>query len=683
MTQMGLIRIVLFLAGILFPSVLAAKTAEDGSAILRSPDGALMLRVEITDGRAYWSLDRLGQPVIARSRLGLVFTRGPSLAEQLRLLGTERARADETWTLPCGEKATIRDRNEELRLLLAGENGARMTLVFRLFDDGLGLRYEVDGRQGERRDIADELTEFAMTGDHESWWTPAYMPDRYEYPTSHTRLSAIQKANTPFTMRTAAGLHLAIHEAALVDYGAMALERIRPTVLKADITPWQNGPKVKTEGAFRTPWRTVQIADQAVGLINSDIILNLNEPNRLGDVSWIEPGKYVGIWWEMHIGKSTWGSGPRHGATTANAKRYIDFAAKYGFKGVLVEGWNIGWDGNWIANSDQFRFTTPYPDYDFDALAAYAKERGVRLIGHHETSGGIDNYEAQLEDAMRYMAEHEVRNIKTGYVKLNGQILRKSGEDAPQLEWQHGQYMVRHYQKVIETAAKYRIGINTHEPIKDTGLRRTFPNWLTREGARGMEYDAWSAGNAPDHTILLAFTRLLGGPMDFTPGIFDLMPYGKDSPHRVRTTLAKQLALYVTILSPLQMAADLPENYEANPGPFRFIRDVPADWSDSRALLGEIGDYLVMARKDRASEDWYLGAITDENGRVLEVPLSFLEPGRRYEAQIYRDGAGAHWESNPYPVEILSETVTADGSLRLALAPGGGTAIRFMAEKTP
>lgn len=646
---------------------------------LASPDAVLSLRFEVVDGQPQYALDRFEAPVLNASRLGLRFADAPSLADDLRVLGSRTRAVDTRWQQPWGEQEWVPSRFNELAVDLGREGGVLMTLVFRLYDQGFAFRYEVaaDAAHPERS-VASELSEFALTGDHSAWWTGAYLPNRYEYLYRQTPVSAIWKAVTPLTMRSADGLYLSLHEAALIDYPEMVVENTGNARLRADLIPWSDGSKAKTHGAFVTPWRTLLVTERATDLIAaSTMTLDLNAPNALGDVSWVEPGKYVGVWWAMHIRKSTWASGEKHGATTANVKRYIDFAARYGFKGVLVEGWNVGWDGDWIANSDLFSFTKPYPDYDFDELARYAKAKGVRIIGHHETSGGIANYERQLDAAMDTMAAHDVRAIKTGYVKQNGLIARTDENGALHHEWQHGQYMVRHYQKVIEAAAKRRIMIDTHEPIKDTGLRRAWPNWMTREGARGQEYNAWSEGNGPAHTLTLPFTRMLAGPMDYTPGIFDLGSEEAKRERNLSTTLAKELALYVLIYSPLQMAADLPENYEAKPGPFQFIRDVPADWAKTRALAGEIGQYLVIARQDRHSRDWYLGAGTNEQGRLLDVPLGFLESGVRYQARIYRDGDDAHYEGNPESIVIERREVASDDVLRLRLAPGGGAAIRF------
>ncbi|MBT8144819.1 MAG: glycoside hydrolase family 97 protein, partial [Gammaproteobacteria bacterium] len=424
--------------------------------------------------------------------------------------------------------------------------------------------------------------------------------------------------------------------------------------------------------------RTIQIADDAAGLINSSLILNLNEPNALGDVSWVQPGKYIGIWWAMHIRERTWASGPQHGATTAETREYIDFAAEHGFDGVLVEGWNLGWDGDWFFNGDVFSFTQSYPDFDLAAVTNYAHEKGVRLIGHHETSGNISNYERQMDAAYKLYESVGVTQIKSGYVADAGDIKWVDEQGVAHYEWHDGQFMVRHYLDAVRKAAEYGISLNPHEPIKDTGLRRTYPNWMTREGVRGQEFNAWGdPPNSPEHTAIIPYTRMLSGPADFTPGIFNLTFQGMDSQQRVQTTLAKQLALYVVLYSPLQMAADLPQNYLRYPDMFQFIKDVPADWEQSIALDGEVGDFLVMARQDRNSDDWYLGAVTDEQSRTVSAPLRFLDKDRDYKATIYRDGAEGHWESNPYDYVVEEQQVQANDVLVLDLAAGGGAAVRI------
>ncbi|MDX1428787.1 MAG: glycoside hydrolase family 97 catalytic domain-containing protein, partial [Rhodothermales bacterium] len=471
---------------------------------------------------------------------------------------------------------------------------------------------------------------------------------------------------------------ISIHEAALVDYASMTLARRAGNVLKADLVPWSDGVKVRASAPMVTPWRTVQVADNAGELLTSNLILNLNEPNRLEDTSWIKPGKYVGIWWEMHLGKSTWGSGSSHGATTENAMRYIDFAADYGFDGVLVEGWNIGWDGDWINGGDGFRFTQPYDDFDLEAVATYALQKGTRLIGHHETAGSISNYEAQMEDAFTLYSRLGVRAVKTGYVGFGRQIKRYDNDGSVQYETHHGQHMVNHYARVVETAARHRIMINAHEPIKPTGLQRTYPNLMTQEGARGQEYNSpEGGGNPPEHTVILPFTRLLAGPMDFTPGVFQLVPAEDEPENNVPTTLAKQLALYLVIYSPLHMAADLPHNYLEQPEAFEFVRTVPTNWHETKVLHAEVGDYLTVARKDWDSEDWYLGSVTDEEGRMLRANLSFLAPHVLYVATVYRDAADAHWQENPLGFARSEVVVDRSTTATLRLAPGGGVAIRF------
>ena len=663
-----------------------------GFLLAPAPDDALA-RVASPDGRLQFSLHRgrfdaltyrvtFGdETVIGDSALGLLFAEQPGFDRGLRVVDTARASHDETWEQPWGERRFVRDRHEELRVAIADEAGRRIDLRVRVFDDGLGFRYEVPAQDGLGAvNIVDELTEFALPAGSTAWWIPGRRYNRYEYLYRTTGLDAVEMAHTPFTLRTPRGTHLSIHEAALVDYAAFVLDQRRDNVFQANLTPWSDGIRVKTAAPFKTPWRTVQVAEAATGLLDSSLILNLNEPNKLGDVSWVEPGKYVGIWWAMHIRTRTWGSGMIHGATTAETKRYMDFAAKHGFDGVLVEGWNIGWDGDWFHNGDLFSFTEAYPDFDLAAIGEYGEELGVRLVGHHETSGNVSNYAAQMGDAFDLYEKHGVRQVKTGYVADAGDIKRVDENGLVHYEWHDGQFMAGEYLKSVTEAAKRRISINTHEPIKDTGLRRTYPNWISREGAKGQEFNAWGdPPNPPEHTAILPYTRMLSGPMDFTPGIFDLTFGGAEWRHRVQTTLAKQLALYVTLYSPIQMAADLPKNYEARPDVFRFIVDVPTDWEESRAVAGEVGDYVVFARRERGGDDWYLGAVTDDEERRVDVPLDFLEPGRSYTAMIYRDGAGAHWKTDPYAITIEERTADHDDVLSLWLAPGGGAAVRFAA----
>lgn len=646
-----------------------------------SPDGRTQVTVDITEGGLFYRVDRDGRALLLPSRLGFEFRGAPPLRDGLRISGNIPATHDETWTQPWGEVSRVRDHHNEAAIAVeeAAAPNRRFTLRVRAFDDGVGFRYEFPEQPGLGAfEMTDELTEFAFADNARAWFIPSDRPrkDRTEMLYASSPVSLLQFVQTPLTLETSDGrTAVVIHEANLVDYARMNLKggALEARTLRADLAAWADGIKVRGRTPFVTPWRTIQIADRAIDLAPSVLGLNLNPPNMLPATDWIKPMKYVGIWWGMHIGTMTWASGPKHGATTANAKKYIDFAAANGLGGVLIEGWNIGWDGDWIANRDAFSFTKAYPDYDLPAVAAYAHAKGVKLIVHNETSGGIANYERQIDSAYALYRSLGLDAIKSGYVT--------DTVGGGHSHW--SQFMVRHYRRVIETAAKYHIMLDVHEPVHDAGERRTYPNMMSREGARGQEYNAWSGdgGNPPEHETILFFTRLLAGPMDYTPGIFDILlkstgrARGPDQP-RVRTTLAKQLALYVVLYSPLQMAADLPENYAGQPA-FQFIRDVAVDWDTTRVLSGRIGDYVAVARRERGGQSWFVGAITDEEPRTLDIPLSFLAPGRRYVAEIYADGPGAHWLTNPLPVSITRRNVTSTERLRLVLAPGGGQAIRI------
>jgi alpha-glucosidase len=669
-----------FMLALWLPSALLL--AQDATAArVASPDGRIT--VELTtdhDGRARYSVARDGKPVIVSSQLGFLFTDVTKLDRNLRIVSQTVRSHDETWEQPWGERRYVRDHHNELRLGLVETSGEqrRFDVVVRVFDDGLGFRYDFPAQPAlPQLDIAEELTEFTLADDATAWWIPALEWNRKEYVYKRTPLAEVGFAQTPITLRRADGLHIAFHEAALLDYSAMNLVRVEDRRFRASLFPGTGGAKVSRAAPFATPWRVVLLADDAAGLATSDLVLNLNPPNALGDVSWVKPMKYLGIWWEMHLDTKSWGSGPKHGATTEEAIRYLDFAAEHGFGGVLVEGWNLGWDGDWFANGEEFSFTEAYPDFDIDKVTAHARDRGVTLIGHHETSGHAAHYEDQLAEALDLYERLGVAAIKTGYVADGGQAKVRDSDGAIRYAWHEGQAMANHHIRVVTEAAKRRISINPHEPIKDSGLRRTYPNWVTREGARGMEYNAWGRPpNPPGHEATLVFTRMLDGPFDFTPGLFSMRSRHGD---RVATTLAKQLALYVVLYSPLQMAIDLPEEYEARPEAFRFIKDVPADWQDSRVLNGEVGEYVTFARKDRNSDDWYLGAVTDDDARELRVALDFLDPGRSYTAQVYRDGPGAGWQADQTAIVIEQRAVTSADALVLALAPGGGQAIRFVA----
>ena len=647
-----------------------------------SPDGTLVVELATdNDGRPSYAVSRKGQPVIAPSRLGFLLLDAPKFERNIEIVQPRTRTFDETWEQPWGERRFIRNHYNELTVTLKekAKPFRRFDVVFRVFDDGVGFRYRFPKQPGlEQVKISEELTEFSLARDATAWWIPAGEWNREEYLYHRTPVQQVGDAQTPITFRFGDGTHLSIHEAALVDYSGMNLTRVEDRKLKADLTPGIGEGKVVRVAPFDTPWRTLLLSDDAAGLAMSSLTLNLNEPNALGDVSWVKPMKYVGVWWEMHLDLKSWASGPKHGATNENVRKHIDFAAKHGFGGVLVEGWNVGWDGDWFGNGEDFSFTRSYPDFDLEALSRYARSKGVVLIGHHETSGNAAHYEEQLGDAFDLYQRVGVPAVKTGYVADASQAKVTGADGQRHYAWHEGQDMARHHLKVVTEAAKRHIAVNPHEPIKDSGLRRTYPNWITREGARGMEFSAWGQpGNPPEHEANLVFTRLLAGPMDYTPGIFGMKTRSTDG---IATTWAKQLSLYVVIYSPLQMAADLLENYEKNPAPFQFIKDVPVDWDDTRVLNGEVGDYVTIARKERGGDNWYLGALTDEDGRTLSVPLSFLEQGRRYTAQIYRDGDQAHWKTAPQDIVIEERTVTRADTLALKLAPGGGQAIRFVAQ---
>ncbi|WP_279093222.1 glycoside hydrolase family 97 protein [Alistipes finegoldii] len=638
-----------------------------------SPDGTIRLAFAVDSaGRMTYSVTDGGVRLFEPSRLGFEAAE-TDLGGGFAVENVSRTSVDETWTQPWGENKENRSRYNEMAVRLRNGGGVRLTLRFRVFDDGLGFRYEYEACGADSLRVTDELTEFRFAADGDSWTIPASF-DTYELLYRKLPLSELADANTPATFKVG-GLYGSIHEAALYDFPEMTLRKTDGLAFKSDLAPLPDGTKAHVGNKFTTAWRTVQLAPDAVGLINSSLILNLNEPSKIGDTSWIRPMKYVGVWWGMHLGVETWAMDDRHGATTENAKRHIDFAAANNIQGVLFEGWNEGWE-NW-GGSQSFDFTKPYADFDIAEIVRYARERGIEIIGHHETGGNIPDYERQLERAVKWYADLGIHNLKTGYA---GGISGGNNH--------HGQYMVRHYQHVVETAAKYRMTVNAHEPIKDCGIRRTWPNMMSREGARGKEWDAWSAGNPPSHEVTLPFTRLLAGPMDFTPGTFDILYENtRNSPRRklwncgpevdmrVNTTLAKQIAEWVIIYSPVQMASDLIENYEGHPA-FRFFRDFDADCDWSRALAGEPGEFVAVVR--RAGENYFLGAATDEQPRTLSLPLDFLKPGTKYRATIYADGPDADWKTNPTSYTISEREVSAADTLEVAMAPGGGQAVSFM-----
>ncbi|WP_034919716.1 glycoside hydrolase family 97 protein [Gillisia sp. CAL575] len=676
---------------------------------IQSPSKDIQVEFSLsTEGEPIYKVNYKGKEVIKASKLGVSLKEDTSLTSGFSLVNKEETNIDETWDPVLGEQSTIRNRYNQVRFhLLQKETNKKFDIVFKVYDEGVAFRYEFPEEDTVRYFIvSEENTEFNLTGDHKTFWIPGDY-DSQEYVYSETKLSEIDnskldsnngialksiesnyRVQSPLMMKSNDGLYLNIFEAAVVNYPVMHLNvDIENFQLTSQLVPNALGDKAYLRTPSVSPWRTIMVSDDARDIVSSKMILNLNEPNKIDDTSWIKPMKYIGIWWEMHVGKSTWdfaGSqnaqnaaskelipSGKHGATTENTKRYIDFAAKHGFDGVLVEGWNVGWEdwfGNW--KEDVFDFTTPYPDFNIKEISEYAKSKGVKMIMHHETSGSVANYERHLDRAFDLMKKYDYPAVKSGYV----------GKIIPRGEYHDGQTMVNHFNFVAERAADYKIMVNSHESVRPTGYSRTYPNYIAAEAARGNEFNAWSSGNDPKHETILPFTRLLGGAMDYTPGIFEIKMniYDPSKTEQVHTTLAKQLALYVTMYSPLQMAADLPENYERYLDAFQFIKDVPADWQESIYLEAEPGDYLTVVRKDKNSEAWFLGAITDENSRKTEIKLDFLSPDKKYKAIIYQDGKDADWKANPKSYSIKEQTVTSKSKLKLSLAAGGGTAISIV-----
>jgi len=666
---------VLLSVALWFPSVALAGTVS-------SPDGRITATLETDgEGKPVWSVSRDGAMLVAPSTLGFNLQDEDPMRRNFAIVAEDEASADSTWEQPWGERRFVTDRHNEISATFRQQDelAREFTVRLRVFDNGVGFRYELPDR-GETR-IADELTEFNIAPEGEAWWIQSGDWNRYEQLYHNTPIDSVSVAHTPITFRLGDGTHLSLHEAALLDYSGMSLQRMEGQRFRSVLAPASRGAKVVRQGAFTTPWRTLRIAEDAAGLVENDLELNLNEPNVLGDVSWVEPGKYIGIWWGMISNRWTWAQGDRHGATTERTKQYIDFAADNGFRGVLVEGWDYGWDGTWFGNGRDFSFTRAYPDFDLQEVAEYARTRGVRLIGHHETGGNIANYEAQLEDAMALYGQLGIDWVKTGYVADAGSIISCNADIADPcegqvMEWHDGQRQVQHHLRVVQVAAANRVAVNPHEPVKDTGLRRTYPNWVSREGARGQEYNAWGAfNNGPDHEPTLVYTRVLSGPMDYTPGILSLKG---DNDVPLASTRAKQLGLYLAIYSPIQMAADFIESLEQYPRELEFIRAVPAEWAESRLIAGEVGDYAIFARKDRNSNDWYAGGINDATARDVVIDFSFLENGVTYRASVWKDAADATYLTDArHNIAYDSFDVRAGEEHSFHLAPGGGLAIRL------
>ncbi len=682
---------------------------------LTSPNGELQLNFAVTpQGEPVYELFYKGKPVVKTSKLGLELKDDPGLMNGFTLTDAQTSTFDETWTPVWGEESKIRNHYNELLVTLNQKAQDRNLLIrFRLFDDGLGFRYEFPlCKNLNYFVIKEEHTQFAMTGDHKAFWIPGDY-DTQEYDYTESRLSEIRglmkgaitpnSSQTPFSetgvqtslqLKTDEGLYINLHEAALVDYSCMHLNLDdKNFVFESWLTPDAQGNKGYLQAPCVSPWRTVIVSDDARDILASRITLNLNEPCAYEDISWIKPVKYVGVWWELIAGRNTWAytddllsvqlgktdykqtkPNGRHGANNENVKRYIDFAAANGLDQVLVEGWNEGWE-DWFGKSKDyvFDFVTPYPDFDVKMLNEYAHSKGVRLMMHHETSASVRNYERHMDKAYQFMADHGYNAVKSGYV----------GNIIPRGEHHYGQWMNNHYLYAVKKAAEYKIMVNGHEAVRPTGLCRTYPNLIGNEAARGTEYEAFG-GSKPFHTTLLPFTRLIGGPMDYTPGIFDTkLEFMGDLPHgQVQTTLCKQLALYVTLYSPLQMAADLVENYEKHMDAFQFIKDVAVDWDESRYLEAEPGDYLTIARRAKGSNNWFVGGITDENARTATFQLDFLDPNKKYIASLYADGKDADYQKNPTSYQIKTGIVTSKTKMNIKLARSGGFALSLI-EATP
>ena len=637
-----------------------------------SPDGRTQLSFRLTeDGAPQYCVLKDCDTVIRWSSLGL-WCIEEDLSSGLTLSRCTSTEQHETWETVWGEERTIEDHHREMDVELTSQQGIKMHILFRVFNDGFAFRYAFPEASIDSLTIIEELWEYRFTTDHEAWSIP-WRTEYYEALWTKAPLSMQRDTLcSPITLEMANGTYAFMHEAALTDYPAQNFY-MQTGALKTYLTPWidefdplNNGVKAYEALPFATPWRFIILADNLPQLLASRIMLNLNEPCKIEDTSWIKPMKFIGIWWGMHLQTMTWHAGPKHGATTENMKRYLQFAADNNIGGVLAEGWNLGWE-TW----EHFDFTTPYPDWDMDALSHFADSLGVQIVGHNETGGNAADYEKDLDAICAYHQAHGIHVIKTGYVSP---IIRTMDG----LQYNRSQAGVRHYRKVIETAAKYQICIDNHEPVMPTGLQRTYPNLLTQEGVRGQEWNAWSTdgGSPEEHVTVLPFTRVMAGPVDYTPGVFNFAnPIHPNT--RVHSTLANQLALFVVLYSPLQMACDLPENYMLHPDMFEFIKRVPCNWEQSRLLDGQIGDYVVMARQERDSEDWFVGAVTDENSRDITLSLDFLQPDATYEMTVYADGENADWKTAPYSSQIYTRIVSAQDSVSIHMASGGGCAIAF------
>jgi len=664
-------------------SILATSCSRQFTHKVLSPNKEIEVIINVTPKNIAYSVKFRDSLLIKTSELGFEFLNMKPMKEDFKVLSAKKNHVHTQWEPVWGQNSNVVDSYNQIKLQLQETTGLerKMNLIFKVYDDGVGFRYEIPAQNSvDSIYITNEITTFNFIKNFSAWYIPANF-ESYERLYKNALISEVENANTPITFETDKGTLISIHEANLTDYAGMTLQKSKnhPFSFHCNLVPWRNGIKVKATTPMVTPWRTIQIAENPQKLLSSNLIINLNEPNKIKDISWIEPMKYIGVWWEMHLGIKTWTLGKKHGATTAEVKKYIDFASKHHISGVLAEGWNTGWE-HW-GQKGAFDFVTPYTDFDLKEVASYAKSKNINFIGHIETGGAAQSFLAKADTIFSNYHNLGIKAVKTGYaggIQTNG-------------EYHHGQFMVNHYREIVKKAAQYHIMIDAHEPIKPTGICRTYPNMMTREGVRGMEWNAWSKGNPPEHHTVLPFTRGLAGPIDYTPGIFDILYKNAknrvkwndldDGTSRVNTTLAKQLALFVVLYSPMQMASDRIENYEHQPA-FKFIEDVAVDWDKSILIDGKIGDYITMVRKAKNSDEWFLGSITDEQKRIFSINLSFLDDDKQYIAEIYGDGENADWKTNPGDIKIYQKKVNSKTKLQIELASGGGCAIRFYPKKT-
>ncbi len=688
-------------------SIISCKNSDKFS--LSSPDGKIVLNFKLLEGVPIYSVSKEGKSIVELSKLGLILKNEKNLSKDFNVLGSKKKNSDKKWTPLYGEKKNIRDNYNELEISLIN-NISPINIIFRAYDDGVAFKYFIpEDNQLDNYDIIDEVTEFNLSANDSALWIPAFSYRRYEFLYAFSSVDEISKsyysknvedisydtlgidaAHTPLTIKKNDGSFISIHEANLVNYSSMTLSPKGNGDLEVELYPWSDGIKVKSDNGIQSPWRTIQIANTSSELLDSDLILNLNDdPDENMDFSWVETGKYMGVWWEM-IGtnESTWWPSKYHAANNNKVKKYIDFASEHGFNGLLVEGWNKGWYPEWCCsgNGIPFSFTESLEDFDIELLSEYATNKNISIVGHHETGGQIQNYENQLEEAFKLYNRNGIKNIKTGYVNDVSKNIKRYDEDGNlHMEWHHGQFMINHFEKVIKLAAKYKLNIITHEPIKDTGLRRKYPNYISREGAKGQEFNGfWT--NGVNHATDLPFTRMLSGPMDYTPGIFQLNNFRFDSPESrkidkgaiVPSTIGKELALYIVYYSPMQMAADLPKHYNKHLDAFEFIKNVPVNWSEKLILDSQFREYIVTARKDYSSNNWYVGGISNENERNISIDFNFLDRNKKYSLVLYSDTDNTHWEKNPMEYKIEKKDITSSDVLDIYIAPGGGFAMEII-----